>query len=679
MSILWSLETGRPTFRSESEDLPKKNITNSVKKSGETLLLFVAFNRVYYLMNKLLFISFCFLATTVLAQKIDSLDRITIPMLQEIILSDDKLIDWSMGASVQSIDSSLLQYNSYDLAQLLASSSHIRIRTYGALATSSIRGAGASHTQVLWNGISLNSPMTGQYDLSLMPLFFAKNLQVQSGGLSSLLGDGAIGGSVHINNALEFKQAQHYSLLNSLGSFGEFNLGAKASLSTNKTAFEIAIHQHSSKNNFRYTNPYNTTETIKVSHADQFSRALQVSFSKKLSESFRTDFIYFYQEADRLIPPTLYEAFSTAEKEEKAHRYLLKTQFVKESIKWTSNTSFSSDRLIYVDSLKDINANHNTEQYSFTQALEVKLNPRNRFRIEQRALHQIINSKSILGGDNTETRFAVAANYHHTYSNNFAFLLSSRQEFLENQSSPFLPSVGITYSPSKIGLFECSLSRSYRNPSWNDRYWDPGGNPDLKPEDGLMLNVSYLKSIKYKKFETEIKLATYYGKISDWIIWLPENGYWTPGNLALVEQKGLELETNFSLLTKVGVFKFTNLGSLQFSTNLSERVTGDDALGKQLIYVPLLQLNESFSWSRNSWGFTMNYHYESRRFTADDHSSELAAYNIASLAIYKKMNLKYTVLDIGFRIDNLFSQEYQLVQGRPMPGRTLKLNFNYYL
>ena len=619
------------------------------------------------------------MATTVLAQKIDSLDRIPISMLQEIILSDDKLIVWSMGASIQSLDSSLLQYNSYDLAQLLASSSHIRIRNYGALATSSIRGAGAAHTQVVWNGLVLNSPMTGQYDLSLMPLFFAKNIQVQSGGLSSLLGDGAIGGSVHINNTLEFKQAQHYSLLKSWGSFDVYNLGAKASLSNNKTAFEIAIHQHSSKNNFRYTDPYNTTETIKVSHADQFSKALQVSFSKKLSESFRTDFIYFYQEADRLIPPTLYEAFSTAEKEEKVHRYLLKTKFVKESIKWTSNTSFSSDRLIYIDSLKDINATHNTEQYNFTQALEIKLNPRNRFRIEQRALHQIINSKSILGGDNNETRFAVAANYHHSYSNNLAFLLSSRQEFLENQTSPFLPSVGLTYNPAKIGIFECSLSRSYRNPSWNDRYWDPGGNPDLKPEDGLMLNVSYLKSIKHKNLETDIKLATYYGKISDWIVWLPENGYWTPENLALVEQKGLELETNISLLTKVGVFKFTNLGSLQFSTNLSERVTGDDALGKQLIYVPLLQLNESFSWSKNSWGFTMNYHYESRRFTADDHSSELSAYNIASLAIYKKMNLKYTMLDIGFRIDNLFSQEYQLVQGRPMPGRAIKLNFNYYL
>ncbi len=630
-------------------------------------------------MNKLLFISFCFLATTVLAQKIDSLDRTPIPMLHEIILSDDKLIDWSMGASIQSLDSSLKVYKSYDLAQLLASSTHIRIRTYGALATSSIRGAGAAHTQVLWNGISLNSPMTGQYDLSLMPLFFAKNLQVQSGGLSYLLGDGAIGGSLHINNELQFNQGKHYSILKSLGSFGEFNLGVKANLSNNKSAVEIAIHRHWSKNNFPYTNPYNSTETIKGTHANQFSRALQVSFSKKLSESFRADFIYFYQEANRLIPPTLYEAFSTAEKEEKAHRYLLKTKFVKESIKWTSNTSFSSDRLIYVDSLKDINANHNTEQYSFKQALEVKLNPRNRIRIEQRALHQIINSKSILGRDNKETRFAVAANYHHTYSNNLAFLLSSRQEFLENHNSPFLPSLGLTYSPAKIGLFECSLSRSYRNPSWNDLYWDPGGNPDLKPEDGLMLNLSYLKSIKHKNFATDIKLATYYGKISDWIIWLPVNGYWTPENFALVEQKGLELETILSLLTKVGVFKFTNLGSLQLSTNLSERVTGDHALGKQLIYVPLLQLNESFSWSKNSLGFTMNYHYESRRFTADDHSSELAAYNIASIALYKKVKLKYTMLDIGFNIDNLFSQDYQLVQGRPMPGRTLKLNFHCYL
>ena len=630
-------------------------------------------------MNKWIFISFCFWATTVLAQKTDSLTRMPIPMLQEIILSDDKLIDWSMGASVLSLDSSLKQHNSYDLAQLLASSSHIRIRTYGALATSSIRGAGAAHTQIVWNGLVLNSPMTGQYDLSLMPLFFAKNIQVQSGGLSSLLGDGAIGGSVHINNALEFKQAQHYSILKSWGSFGEFNLGAKAALSTPKTAFEIAIHQHSSKNNFTYTDPYNSTETIKRSHADQFSRALQVSFSKKLSDSFRADLIYFYQEADRLIPPTLFEAFSTAEKEEKAHRYLLKTQLVKESIKWTSQTSFSSDRLIYVDSLKDIDANHNTEQYGFKQDLEVEINPRNRFRIEQRVLHQKINSKSILGGENKETRFAITANYHHTYSTNLSFLLSSRQEFLENHRSPFLPSVGLKYRQPKIGIFECSLSRSYRNPSWNDLYWNPGGNPDLRPEEGLMLNVSFQKSSKFKNLETDIKLASYYGRISDWIIWLPENGYWTPKNLALVAQKGLELETNFRLNTKVGVFKYSNLSSLQFSTNLSERVTGDEALGKQLIYVPLVQLNESLSWYKNSWGLIMNYHYESERFTADDHSSELAAYHIASIGITRKMKVKSTKVDIGFKIHNIFNQDYQLVQSRPMPGRALKLNVNYYL
>ncbi len=630
-------------------------------------------------MNKWIFISFCFWATTVLAQKIDSLNRIPIPMLQEILLSDDKLIDWSMGASVLSLDSSLKQNNSYDLAQLLSSSSHIRIRTYGALATSSIRGAGAAHTQIVWNGLVLNSPMTGQYDLSLIPLFFVENIRVQSGGLSALLGDGAIGGSVHLNNQLKFNQAQHFSILKSFESFGTFNLGVKRAVSNHNTAFEIAIHRHISKNDFSYTDPYNSKERIKQTHADQFSSALQTRFSKKISEYFRADLIYFYQEANRLIPPTIFEAFSTAEKEEKSHRYLLKTHFAKKNVKWNTQGSFISDRLIYVDSLKDINANHNTEQYGFKQDLEVKINPRNRFRIEQGVLHQIINSKSILGGDNKETRFAIAANYHHTYSTNLSFLFSSRQEFLENNRSPFLPSVGLKYAQPKIGIFECSLSRSYRNPSWNDLYWNPGGNPDLKPEDGLMLNVSFQKSSTINNIETDIKIATYYGRISDWIIWLPENGYWTPSNLALVEQKGLELGTTFRLSTKWGVFKYSNLGSLQFSTNLSERVSGDKALGKQLIYVPLMQLNERFTWYRNSWELNVNYHFESKRFTTDDHSSELAAYHIASIGISRKMKVKSTNVDIGFKIENIFNQEYQLVQGRPMPGRALKLNFNYYL
>jgi len=614
-----------------------------------------------------------------LAQQTDSLSRDSTAMLQEILLSEDKLINWAVGASVLSLDSGLKENTAYDLAQLLSSSSHTRIRNYGTLASSSIRGAGAAHTQVVWNGLVLNSPMTGQYDLSLMPLFFIEKIQVQSGGLSSLLGNGAIGGSIHLNNKVDFTPGNHFEIHKSIASFGQLNIGVKAKIKSNTTAFELALHRHNSINDFTYVDPYKSTTILKQIHANQYSSALQSRLSKKIGDSFRADLIYFYQESERLIPPSLFESFSSAEKEEESHRIILNSQFNGDTYKWNSQLSFNSDKLIYQDSLKDIFAEHTSQQFGFMQEVEYNLNPSNRIRLEHSILHQQILSKSILADDSKETRYSFAANYHRDLTESLNALFSIRKDLVAERKSPLLPSIGVKYCLDDFNIFQFSWSRSYRNPSWNDLYWNPGGNPDLKPEQGSMANLSFENTLKKNMFQRTFKLATYYGRISDWIIWLPENSYWTPKNLALVEQKGFEFDAQFIYDSSIGFFKYTSLASLQYSTNLSERVAGDDALGKQLIYVPLVQVNESVGWSYKSWELNAEYHVETKRFTADDHSTELPAYHIVSMSILKKMKLKSTQLTIGFQVKNLFDYTYQLVQGRPMPGRALKLNFNYYL
>ena len=630
-------------------------------------------------MNKWILVVCCFWASTIMAQKTGSLPVDSSAILQEVLLSDDKLINWAVGASVYSLDSSLKEYAAYDLAHLLASTSHIRIRNYGALASSSIRGAGAAHTKVVWNGLALNSPMTGQYDLSLVPLFFTENILVQSGGLSSLFGDGAIGGSIHLNNKPNFTPGNHIVIHNSLASFKQLNLGVKAQVNSNTTAFELAIHQHTSTNNFTFIDPYNPTEKIKQNHANKYSRALQSRISKKIGTSFRADLIYFYQESERLIPPILFEAISTAEKEEVSHRIILNSQYKRNAFKWKSQFSFISDKLTFKDSLKDIFALHASEQFGFKQELAYKINPSNRIRLEHSILHQKILSKYIFAEDNKETRYSFTANYHRNFTEALSMILSARKDVLVNRTSPFLPSLGFKYNLGDSNVFQFSLSRSYRNPSWNDLYWSLGGNPDLKPEKGSMANLSFEKSIKLNKFQSTFKLATYYGRISDWIIWLPQDNYWTPNNLALVEQKGLEFDAQLIFDTSVGVFKYSSLVSLQYSTNLSERAVGDSALGKQLIYVPLVQVNQSISWAYKSWEPNTNYHLESKRFTADDHSTELPSYYLVSVGVLKKMSLKSKQITIGFQIKNLLNQHYQMVQAIPMPGRELKLNLNYYL
>lgn len=79
----------------------------------------------------------------------------------------------------------------------------------------------------------------------------------------------------------------------------------------------------------------------------------------------------------------------------------------------------------------------------------------------------------------------------------------------------------------------------------NDLYWRPGGNPDVKPEEGYSYDasISYRKSInKHLLFDAEV--SGYLMNIDNWILWLPKDGnqwVWTPQNKRNVRSYGVEL------------------------------------------------------------------------------------------------------------------------------------------
>ena len=79
--------------------------------------------------------------------------------IKEVTITEKYAPD-NIGIKVTEIDSSIIQnYNSTSLAKILETGSPAFIKSYGPgrIATSSFRGAGSSHTQVLWNGININS------------------------------------------------------------------------------------------------------------------------------------------------------------------------------------------------------------------------------------------------------------------------------------------------------------------------------------------------------------------------------------------------------------------------------------------------------------------------------------------------------------------------------------------
>ena len=60
------------------------------------------------------------------------------------------------------------------MGDVLLQNTNTFIKSYGrgTMATVSVRGTAPSHTQVTWNGLTINSPMLGTVDFSLVPSYF---------------------------------------------------------------------------------------------------------------------------------------------------------------------------------------------------------------------------------------------------------------------------------------------------------------------------------------------------------------------------------------------------------------------------------------------------------------------------------------------------------------------------
>jgi iron complex outermembrane receptor protein len=66
--------------------------------------------------------------------------------------------------------------------------------------------------------------------------------------------------------------------------------------------------------------------------------------------------------------------------------------------------------------------------------------------------------------------------------NKWRYVLTIRQDLAEGYKVPFCFSAGAEGPFAENLSARFSFSRNYRVPTLNDRFWQPGGNPDLKPE-----------------------------------------------------------------------------------------------------------------------------------------------------------------------------------------------------
>ena len=600
-------------------------------------------------------------------------------LLKEVIISSGR-INFSDGLKNTSYDSSvLIHYKFQTLSELLEENNSTYQKSYGpgGLSTLSLRGGSSYQTSVLWNGFPIASPLNGLSDLSLANIFLFDNVNIQYGGSSSLWGSGAISGTIHLNNKPAFNSKLKIIAGGFAGSFSNLQQIGGISIGLDKYYASLKIINTDNLNNFLYY-PNNSIQqqTQKHSHNKQYGILGENHFRTGIHSLI--SLTAFHSVSNREIPPTPYQVNSDALQKDNNNRFTTEYKNTTSRNEYIIRSAYLLEQIAYTDDFVLQPSDNKSKTLINEASWERKLNEKHTFQIGINNTYSTVDSSANFSYRSIN-RFSVFTLYrYHSSNNKLGVSTGLRKEYSRKKNSPFVISFGLNYSPVKGLELLLAGSKVYRNPTLNDLYWLPGGNPDLNPEKGfsseagLNFKVFEATGIKKKFSSSEILIdATYFFRdINNWIIWYPSaSSIWRPQNLLTVRSRGIESGIRFEYSGSNLTAGLTGNLYYTLSTNENTHLANDASLHKQLIYTPVYKYNTGFYVSYMSYGLRFNHAYTGYRYTSSDNLYFLEPYYIENAEIEKTITWKSLSARIFFSIKNLLNSNFESVLNRPMPLR----------
>ena len=471
----------------------------------------------------------------------------TILALKEVEISAEKIRKQPVGTQIKKWETgNLANLPAQNISELLSTESGTFIKSYGSgsLATSSIRGGSAGHTLVLWNGFSLQSPILGLLDLSLLPLNSVEEISLQKGGNSAIWGSGAIGGVIAMNSQPNFGMYRSLDVKSTIGSFGNYNQEVKIGYGGLRVYGVTKVFHQQGKNDFKYFVAPDFPERQQTNAEVSQLNILQDLYWK-IDRKNQLAFHFWQQFSDRNIPPTNVQTKSVAQQDDQSTRFMLDWKNINETYVLQGKVGIFKEHLDYYDDAIGLIS------LSDFSTLTSEFNGQKFWKNKHKVLGAITHSLTTANNDGyvespIENRSAIQLSYFFQ-QNNFKFQTSIRQELIDGELIPIIPSIGFDYSIFPWLKLQGKVSKNYRVPTLNDRFWNPGGNENLKPESGLSEEATISSPFKIGKSNFEFSLTGFNRNIDNWILWTPAPGqpFWSAFNISEVWSRGLEPRFSF--------------------------------------------------------------------------------------------------------------------------------------
>jgi len=531
----------------------------------------------------------------------------------------------------------------------------------GAQVDVRMRGGNPSHTLVLVDGIRVNSPTSGDFNLATLTTDNVERIEIIRGPMSTLYGSFAAGGVINIIT----KKGSGPPTFNLLAEGGAFKTAREAldvSGGTGPLDYTFGLSRFDTHGISRANRRYGNREADGHEQTAVSTRlGLALPGRAKLTGTFR--YIDALTDLDvtrsgRVVDdPLVQDSRETAASIALSNPF---TDFWDQNLRlFLYDKSFVGRRAASASNNFDIDLQNRGIDWQNNFALWGATTLTSGYTFEQ----QSGENKGKFSERSVETHAGYLQSqvgYFDPLFLNAGLRLDHHNKFGEE----------VTYKVGAAWLFRSVGTKLYVNygtgfkaPTINDLFFPNFGNPDLTPETSRSYEVGLEQQLLDKKLQAR---ASYFStRFEDLIISVTSGGVSQAQNVQKATAQGVELELNLAPLSW-----------LRLESNYTYMETEDKSTGRALPRRPRNKASIGATFlPLPDFSLGANVHYVGKRLNSS--TVELNRYTVVSLV--GSYDIARNV-QLFFRVENLFDKKYEEVRGFGTAPRSayggLKVSFS---
>lgn len=590
-------------------------------------------------------------------------------------------------SSLSSLNSILLrEMPAKTIGEAISGLPGLIFRGYGGrqgIQTAAFRGTSTEQTLVLLDGMRVSNPQTGVTDLSLLSTAGVERVDVVRGGQSALYGADALGGVINIiteTPSEEFStrvqasggssgyQAGRISLSGTVG-----DIGLRGSLSRERGRGDFRFFYDDGRSHSR----------VRRNGADYSFLTGDFRAAYSPSPDLRSSTGISFTGADRGTPGpvTGVDQTSGARLADRMIR-LHQTVDVKVAGGWEAALRFlyTESNQSYTDPAialggEPLRSTHEVHSLFVNPELARDFSPAIALVAGAELGRNAIASTS--AGDAARWQQSVYAGTRHTlrqtdgWPAEVVVYPSLRYDAFSGHSGALSPKLGISIGLASVPRVQmrASIGRSFRVPTFNELYWNPGGNSSLSPERSVAVDAGCSASADMLGTWTA-DLSAFSLRTTDRITWMPgPGGLWSPRNSSRVSSRGIEAGLTWT--DPSGSVQFSCTSTWTDARKLSEDYPGDPGKGNTLPYTPVRMVHAAASVHYGGLDIHLAESIVSYRYITEANDGILPGYAVTDAAVRYGWSAGVFRPFCRVAFTNLFDAAYESFPLYPMPLREI--------